>query len=592
MLAGAVTLATELLIIFSSEAAVRCFRKQDARSFTRIQMAVVVSVVVMSLFVLQRISYLLCAYAGLLCYRLLTGVTDYGTGTYDGYTVSKPLTSSSTVGDEDIEELHDSKSAYRTQANHVTQGPPRSQFNTPMQQQPYLANDAPKSRHVRRENIHARNIKATPEVPSVAQQAKFMQLQARDRPLTSSSVPSFAPPTAPPGLVNLGNTCFVNAVLQCLTWMPAFIDILGRKESGGRGVEFLRTLQHTMEQCRDVRQNQQRWVNPTPLLQALSGLASHLVKPPNGTTPQGQQDAAEFLLWLLDYLHTICTHQEADSDDQKRRREEFIRTLGDKRVEFSKAKSKDLPSYQNCLVAMSDTDLELHVQKNRSSVYGHFLGQVMEARECQGCKTMSVNFEYFTVFPIPVVTCNSTRPLEECLSLFAEQESLDKTHMLRCSSCSELKFVAAIRIALISQIPRNLILALKRFSYDVDRGSIIKNSAPISVPLTLNLEPYTLCNRLRAADNKPLPYQLQALCIHTGSQTTSYGHYIAYSCITSSSFPVTQNHVSDSTPHMTTHSSRWYCFNDTSVTLVKDMSAELRTKRLLENVYLLFYTAS
>lgn len=609
MLAGAiVALTTELLIIFSVEAAIRCFRNQDARSLTWIQTAVVVLVVVMSLFILHkfdRILYLLCIYAALLCYRLVTGVTDNGTGSYSGYTVSKPLTSCSTVGDEDIEEVHDSRSA---RANHVTYKYelPR-QFKTPTQKQSCLVNNAPKSERSLLGRVATETANARPAVAGVT---KAQSVQAWIRPLTSnsapsstssstpssttsstpSSTPSSTSSSTPPGLVNLGNTCFVNVVLQCLTWVPSFIDLL-RSEPGGNNV--VSTLQRTLEQCRGDIIGQR--VDPTPLLQALAGQASHLVKPPKGLTSQGQQDAAEFLLWLLDHLHTIfITRQEAENDDQKRHREELLKTLGANRLAFSEAKSLHLSSYQNCLTAMSEMDWELHLLKNSSSIYSQFLGQVTEVRECQGCKTMSVNFEYFTVLPVPVVAHDTIGSLEECLSLFAQEEKMDKTNMIRCS-CAELKFVAGKRIALLSHYPRNLILALKRFSYDVARGAIIKDNAPISVPLTLDLQPYTLSNRLQVADSKPPPYQLQALCTHTGSQSTSNGHYVAYGCTTSSSFPVTQSHASNfahSAPPVTVHLSRWYCFNDTSVRHVKDMGAELRTKRLLENAYLLFYTAS
>lgn len=577
------SIAVEVFIIFSSEVAIRHFR--NVRGIAWIQAVLIFSIVVISLFTLPKLPYFLCAYALFSCIRVITGFTDNGNMPNLGYTVSKPLTPPSIPGDDDIEEVYDGKWAGTQVNNHLAYRLPWGSRVEAAVQQPSSVNKAPPPERAPSRKVAAQSIASK---PADATPAKKQSAQVWSRPVPSSSALS---PT-PTGLVNVGNTCFANAVLQCLAWLPAFTNPSAR-EAQGRDASFLCTFRRTLEQCRRTSTQKQNPVNPTPLLEVLSGVASHLVKSPKGSSLQGQQDAAEFLLWLLDYIHTIQVPQETESDAHKEhKKEELRRTLEAKREEFSKAKSSDLPSYQNCLKVMSEIDWELYLQKNSTFIYDCFLGQMVEARECQNCQKMSVNFEYFTVFPLPVAVCDSTSPLDDCLSLFAKEENMGKANMLRCSCVSQnsLNFVSVKRVALFSHLPRTLILVLKRFSYDVDKQTSTKNSSPISIPFSLDLQPYTLCERLNAADkSSSLTYELQAICMHTGAQSTTYGHYVAYSRVPTSAIATQKQ---PDTHLMSENSSQWYYFNDTSVTAVKDMSVEVQTKRVLQNAYLLFYVAS
>ena len=588
------SLVAELIMIFASEIAVRYLHSLPLIKL--IQFVVILASVFFCHF-----PYILCFYLVVLFYRLILKDTEPTNGLYHGYTVSKPLTS--IFVEEDPEAFYDSPR--RTQGNHVTHGLRQSHNAsllvrnsiTPRDQQPLRrpttesVRNEPTKLEPRREGLTKVEPRRGLEPRRGVVPGKAQFIQKLISPVMSSSTPSPSPSStpspSPPGLTNLGNTCFTNAVVQCLVWMPGFTELL-RAERGK--MASLGSLLEVTEQCHNAPSwPKQKAVNTAPLLQALSGVAPHLVKQPKGAASQGQQDAAEFLMWLLDHLHTILVKQETCGGGDVCMAE-LGRIHQAKTEELSKARSPDLSSYQDCLKVLSETDLELHMKKNWSSIYDHFLGQVAEARECQHCKKMSVNFEYFTIFPLPVMTssCGNTRSLNDCFSLFAEEESLDRANMFRCPCRlgTECSYVTGKRIALISHLPRNLILVLKRFSYDANRGCVAKSNSPISVPATLNLQPYTLCERLRASVHQ-LTYELQAFCVHTGAQSTAYGHYIAYSRVSNPSFPSTST-----TPSVVSNSSQWFCFNDTSVAAITDIATELRSRLVLENAYLLFYTAN
>jgi len=126
------------------------------------------------------------------------------------------------------------------------------------------------------------------------------------------------------------------------------------------------------------------------------------------------------------------------------------------------------------------------------------------------------------------------------------------------------------RRTLIGYLPSCLVIQLMRFSIDSNQSS--KLSLPLVIPLTgLNLSHYVLrnagpaeCGLSEQTDDR---YNLYAMCVHLGSDSTANGHYIAYARCANNG---------------------WYCFDDEHVYAV-DIAYELTTRRVRENAYLLFY---
>ena len=90
------------------------------------------------------------------------------------------------------------------------------------------------------------------------------------------------------GLVNMGNTCYINSVLQCLSRFDVFSKLVLELQSGD---DATRELQKTVAKL--VRRGgRARYVDPKTLVEALQVCASE------------QQDAHEFYRLLVDYLAT------------------------------------------------------------------------------------------------------------------------------------------------------------------------------------------------------------------------------------------------------------------------------------------------
>ncbi len=139
-----------------------------------------------------------------------------------------------------------------------------------------------------------------------------------------------------------------------------------------------------------------------------------------------------------------------------------------------------------------------------------------------------------------------------------------------------LKRTDGQRRSLLRQLPDCLTVQLLRFRYE--NGAPCKISRPVSIPLTnLDLTDLVVDHVMRredltahvhpAAGAHAHRYELYALCLHLGAESTGCGHYVAYARSSSGS---------------------WFRFSDEVVTSV-NMEYELSTRQVRENAYLLFY---
>ena len=321
-------------------------------------------------------------------------------------------------------------------------------------------------------------------------------------------------------------------------------------------------------------------VDSSLFLKDVSELAPYLVALPQSGQRQTQQDASEFLLWLLDNLESdaACSLSAVSSDvfsSAAQQREECL-------VQLCNANSDDIRTFREPLSKLAEADWTLQSNKGSHLTRDLFLGQMVEARVCQKCKKMSVNVEYFTVLPLPIPESQQGSiggSLIDCFKCFGTVEELTSSNMMVCS-CSpagsqhEMILTPGMRLAMLSRLPKRMIIQLTRFSYDTALKSARKNATPITLPTSIDTTPYLMESKLKNGSairsERRAVYTLYALCVHTGAQSTSFGHYVAYCRV----------------PNGT-----WYCFNDSYVSVVANMEQELQTATVLQNAYLLFYAA-
>uniref|UniRef100_A0A3Q3BBU0 ubiquitinyl hydrolase 1 n=1 Tax=Kryptolebias marmoratus TaxID=37003 RepID=A0A3Q3BBU0_KRYMA len=248
------------------------------------------------------------------------------------------------------------------------------------------------------------------------------------------------------GLRNIGNTCFLNAVVQCLSHTRVL-----------RNYCLLKSYKHEKYSKEEAKL-------------------------------MDQQDAQEFLRFLLDKLHTEIN-----------RRPNVKRTVKEPEQKYARFISEEAAA-----------TWKKHLERD-DSIIVLFSGQLRSSLHCSVCSHYSNTFDVFCdlSLPIPKVT------LRECLDLFSQEEKLDKENSPMCERCNR-RTECTKRLS-IHRFPQ-VIVILNRFT--TSRWSISKSTVYVSFPLT-NLD----LGRYGPVDCGSVLYDLYAICNHAG--TVNMGHYTA-----------------------------------------------------------------
>ena len=241
------------------------------------------------------------------------------------------------------------------------------------------------------------------------------------------------------GLRNLGNTCFLNAIIQCLADTTEFsiyfmqerhMDDINRNSRHGSGGELAEELGALIRQ---IRGNQYKSVSPKDFKNAIETHMPLFVG-------CDQQDSHEFLCMLLEKLHADLNRVPPSSINMSN----------------NAAISDDLPAH----IAIKKFWAN-HTRNNISIVSELFEGLLMSTLKCTFCDTQSNSFEVFTNLSLPIPSKLGHRcSLVDCLRLFSDPESLKGEAAWECPTCKTKR--EAIKKITLCKLPKVLVIHLKR----------------------------------------------------------------------------------------------------------------------------------
>ncbi|XP_054649863.1 ubiquitin carboxyl-terminal hydrolase 2a isoform X1 [Dunckerocampus dactyliophorus] len=328
------------------------------------------------------------------------------------------------------------------------------------------------------------------------------------------------------GLKNLGNTCFMNSILQCLSNTHNLRDYCLHNSHRRDLNNNSRTNTALMEEFAKLIQTM--WSSTSSEAVSPSEFKTQIQRYAPRFVGYNQQDAQEFLRFLLDGLHNEVnrvtvrprgTVEDFDhlSDEEKGRR------MWSKYLEREDSKIVDL-----------------------------FVGQLKSSLTCSHCGFCSTVFDPFWDLSLPIAKKGYGEvSLMDCMRLFTKEDVLDGDEKPTCYKCKARR--RCTKKFTIQKFPKILVLHLKRFS-EARRTS--KLSTFVNFPMKdLDLQEFASDNSINAV------YNLYAVSNHSG--TTMGGHYTAY-C---------RNPTSG----------EWYTFNDSRVTPMS--SSQVRSS----DGYVLFY---
>ncbi|KAJ1920033.1 hypothetical protein H4219_001562 [Mycoemilia scoparia] len=269
------------------------------------------------------------------------------------------------------------------------------------------------------------------------------------------------------GLHNLGNTCFLNSVLQCLTYTPCLAEhFLAHSHSRSCRVG---------DSCIACRL--EAHVN-----QALTGSKGSSAFPPKA---------------IVGRLKSIAKHMRVGNQEDAH---EFLRYMID--------------SVQKNVLYGLDPKLDSRIKE--TSLIHQILGGYLQSQVlCSKCGHQSNTFDPCLDISLDIQSCST---LEKAFRKFIKPDHLLGSNRYRCEGCKKL--VDAAKQMTIYQLPTVLSIQMKRFS-SWTGGKINKF---VEFPKTLNMKQYVSRN---SPESGPFSYDLYAVLVHAGGSARS-GHYYAY----------------------------------------------------------------
>ncbi|NWR09757.1 UBP42 hydrolase, partial [Paradoxornis webbianus] len=231
------------------------------------------------------------------------------------------------------------------------------------------------------------------------------------------------------GLYNLGSTCYLNVILQCLTYTPPLANyLLSRQHS-----RFCRQQGFCMmcimeDHVRKVLYSSASAIRPRAVIRDLKYIGEF--------KPDIPGDAYEFLRCTLNAMQAACL------------------------------------SGSSHLTIFSEETTIIH------QIFGGFLRSRVT---CSNCKGVS---DFYKVFMDVLLKIKGASSLATALEDFVTPQQLDGRKRFKCSKCK--KKVAASKMVTIHHAPRVLTVCLGRADDKTSR----KLSQVVAYPEFLNLRPY------------------------------------------------------------------------------------------------------
>ena len=333
------------------------------------------------------------------------------------------------------------------------------------------------------------------------------------------------------GLENLGNSCYFNSVIQCLSHTPKLTRTLALIKPPLDSLPglYLKLIVRLL-----AKNTQQSRVRPITLLkEILNDRANNFERGIQG-------DAHELLSYAINAFH------EASAKKVK------ITVVG-----ASENCSEYMQKQKAGILAFKQ-----EFENQYSTILNVFYGQMCNVIQSCDENVFRIKnvFETFSTLLVPVPSNTKDMvTLKDCLDLFFANERLDGAN--KFYDDVQHTYVDAIKSHHLWKLPAILLITLRRHQQD-NSERLSKNQTAVAVPQYLDVAQYIGAENSHAGHSN---YSLYAVCNHVGNANS--GHYYA----------------------ICRRAEGWFAFNDDEVLKVESPTSNENCPRVSRDNYILFY---
>jgi len=283
------------------------------------------------------------------------------------------------------------------------------------------------------------------------------------------------------GLLNIGNTCYLNSVLQAVLHTRPLVEYLTQPKP-----KYLNTgvINELINIAKEI------WVSPsgssirpTKLMSEVRAIASQYMG-------YLQHDAHEFFTFLVDLL---------DQNDIDMKDNEIPVFVGNGNND-----------HQVC-----NQMIDFYQKNQNSIVFRTMQGILKLTYTCPSCAKKYITFQPYYCISLPLSTSIS-QSIFEYIQRFSNPTQLDEDNKWNCKHCNDS--VCAHQQSNIYSVPKILVFQLNRFikvqnQYQKDERAII-------IPETIDMSRFVI------NQNNSGVYHLYAIIQHSG--TINSGHYFSH----------------------------------------------------------------